>query len=248
MGTAYDVDYWVILVRTNPEGERYKNLGWFHMPANLPGISRGFMNLLWTDGTGGVSNIVTFDNVKVPAECLVGGENNGYEVSLSWAELEHGVSGNIRPNRMMRRLIQHVASARVGGRTLRDDPDAQDLLADTFIHAEINRLLGMRNYWMSRAQQPISYEGPQSSFIRKMSGLSISENILKILGPYALTFDDKLDASNGHFEADQRSGICALHPGATEDVQRVIMARRIGIGREVREQPGKLTGLVTPAG
>lgn len=149
---------------------------------------------------------------------------------------------------MMRRLIQHVASARVGGRTLRDDPDVQDLLADTFIHAEINRLLGMRNYWMSRAQQPISYEGPQSSFIRKMSGLSISENILKILGPYALTFDDKLDASNGHFEADQRSGICALHPGATEDVQRVIMARRIGIGREVREQPGKLTGLVTPAG
>ncbi len=130
---------------------------------------------------------------------------------------------------------------------MRDDPDVQDLLADTFIHAEINRLLGMRNYWMSRAQQPISYEGPQSSFVRKMSGLSISENILKMLGPVALTSDSELDSSNRHFETDQRSSICALHPGATEDVQRVIMARRIGIGREVREQPGKLTGLVTPA-
>ena len=247
VGTAYDVDYWVILVRTNPEGERYKNLGWFHMPATLPGISRSFMNLLWTDGTGGVSNIVTFDNVKVPAECLVGGENNGYDVSLSWAELEHGVSGNIRPNRMMRRLIRHVASEKVNGRALRDDPDVRDQLADTFIHAEINRLFGMRNYWMSRAGQPISYEGPQSSFMRKMSGLNISENILRMLGPKALTFDSELDTSDGHFETDQRSSICALHPGATEDVQRVIMARRIGIGREVREQPGKLTGLVTPA-
>jgi hypothetical protein len=79
-----------------------------------------------------------------------------------------------------------------------------------------------------------------------MSGLTISENILKILGPSALTFDPQLDSSDGHFETHQRSSICALHPGATEDVQRVIMARRIGIGRKEKEQPGKLTGLVTP--
>ena len=31
-----------------------------------------------------------------------------------------------------------------------------------------------------------------------------------------------------------------LHPGGTTDVQKVIMSRRIGIGRNVREQAGRL--------
>ena len=34
--------------------------------------------------------------------------------------------------------------------------------------------------------------------------------------------------------------ITALHPGATTDIQRVIMARRIGIGRTEREKSGAL--------
>ena len=246
VGTAYDVDYWCILVRTDPEGEKRKNLGWFHMPADLPGISRSKMDLLWTDGTGGVSNIVTFDDVKVPAECLVGEENNGYEVSLSWAELEHGVSGNVRPNRLMERLMDYLKTAKRNGMPMAEDIDVQDQLADTLIHAEIRRLFGVRNYWMSRNEVPVTYEGPQSSYYGKVFGLNISENILRMLGPYALTFDAEWDISDGHIEADQRHSICHLHPGATEDIQRVIMARRLGIGREVKERPGKLTGLVTP--
>jgi hypothetical protein len=38
----------------------------------------------------------------------------------------------------------------------------------------------------------------------------------------------------------QRDAITALHPGATTDIQRVIMARRIGIGRVEREKAAAL--------
>jgi hypothetical protein len=41
-------------------------------------------------------------------------------------------------------------------------------------------------------------------------------------------------------EAHSRAGIVAIHPGGTTDIQKVIMARRIGIGREVRERAGAL--------
>jgi hypothetical protein len=41
-------------------------------------------------------------------------------------------------------------------------------------------------------------------------------------------------------EVYQRSSIVALHPGGTTDIQKVIMARRIGIGREVKEKQGAL--------
>ena len=44
----------------------------------------------------------------------------------------------------------------------------------------------------------------------------------------------------GHIEAHQRAAIIALHPGGTTDIQKVIMARRIGIGRENKEKAGAL--------
>ena len=42
---------------------------------------------------------------------------------------------------------------------------------------------------------------------------------------------------DGHLEVFQRSSIVAPHPGGTADIQKVIMARRLGIGRQVRERP-----------
>ena len=64
--------------------------------------------------------------------------------------------------------------------------------------------------------------------------------VLDILGPAALTSDPVWGAADRHIEAHQRGALIALHPGGTTDIQKVIMARRIGIGREVREQAGTL--------
>ena len=41
--------------------------------------------------------------------------------------------------------------------------------------------------------------------------------------------------------AKARAGIVAVHPGGTREIQKVIMARRIGIGREGREKAGALS-------
>ena len=121
-----------------------------------------------------------------------------------------------------------------------DDPDVRDRLTDIYIDAEIARLFGLRNYWLRHTKRPISYEGPQLSYHRKMSGLRISKGIIDILGPYALTSDPAWGPADGHIESHQRGSIVAIHPGATADIQKVIMARRIGIGRATREQAGTL--------
>ena len=85
-----------------------------------------------------------------------------------------------------------------------------------------------------------SYEGSQSSYWRKESALRIAEHILDILGPFALTNDDKWGVLEGAIELHQRGAIVGLHPGGTTDIQRVIMARRMAIGREIREEAGTL--------
>ncbi len=93
---------------------------------------------------------------------------------------------------------------------------------------------------MRHSRVNTTYEGPQASYQRKTSGLRMAHAILDIMGPAALTKDSELGAGEGYFESHQRAAIIALHPGGTTDIQKVIMARRIGIGREIREQAGAL--------
>lgn len=76
------------LVCTDPFCPRHENLRWLYVPAGLPGITIQHMHLMM-----GIKNTVFFDNVRVPAKYLVGGENNGWRVANTHLELEHGGEG-----------------------------------------------------------------------------------------------------------------------------------------------------------
>ena len=244
VGSDHGCDYmWTITV-TDPEAKRHENLGWFMVPSHLTGISIQPMDLLISGGESGagsgVKQTVYFDNVRVPAFNLVGGENQGWKVATTHLELEHGTGGRIGRNWLVDQLFEHCRATERRGEPMTKDPDVRDRLIDVYVEAEIVRLLNLRNYWMRHSGANITYEGPQASFMRKTSGLRMSQAMLDILGPAGLTYDPELGAADGHMEAHSRAGIVAIHPGGTTDIQKVIMARRIGIGREVRERAGAL--------
>ena len=244
VGSSLGADYMWTITCTDNEAPRHQNLGWFMIPSNLPGITIQPMDLLISGGESGagsgVKNTVYFDNVRVPAFNLVGGENEGWKVATTHLELEHGTGGRIARNWLVDHLFDYCRNNQRHGQPLTKDPDVRDKLVDIYVEAEIARLFNLRNYWMRHSHTNITYEGPQASYWRKMSGLRMSQSILDILGPAALTYDPQWGAAEGHMEAHQRSAIVAIHPGGTADIQKVIMARRIGIGREVREKAGAL--------
>ena len=244
VGSAHGADQlWMVAV-TDPKAPRHENLGWFMVPADLTGITVAPMELLISGGEGGagsgIKNTVYFDNVRVPKFHLVGGENEGWKVGRTHLEIEHGMGGRIARDKLVDRLIEHCKQSQRNGQALSKDPDVRDLLVDVYVEAEIVRLLGLRNYWLRYSGNTISYEGPQHSLYRKMSGLRMGKAILELLGPCALTNDPQWGPADGHVEAHQRSSIVAIHPGGTADIQKVIMARRIGIGRATKEQAGAL--------
>ena len=245
VGSDHGCDFmWTITV-TDPEAKRHENLGWFMVPSHLPGITIQPMDLLISGGESGagsgVKQTVYFDNVRVPAFNLIGGENEGWKVATTHLELEHGTGGRIGRNWLVDRLFEHCRTTERRGQPMTKDPDVRDRLIDVYVEAEIVRLLNLRNYWMRHSGANITYEGPQASYVRKTSGLRMAQAMLDILGPAGLTYDKELGAAEGHMEAHSRAGIVAIHPGGTTDIQKVIMARRIGIGREVRERAGALS-------
>jgi alkylation response protein AidB-like acyl-CoA dehydrogenase len=243
IGSDNGTDWMWTLAATDPGGERHKNLSWFMVDASLPGITIQPMDLLGAgegSARSGQKNTIFFEDVRVAASCLVGGENNGWRVASTHLELEHGGGGHIGRARFWQHLLEHCRETIRDGKALTEDPDVRDTLADIYIKGQVGRLFGLRNFWLTYAKQPKSYEGPQLSLYMKQTGLWMTGAILQAVGPQALTTDPTWGSDDGFLDGQQRNGIVLMHPGGTADIQKVSMARRIGIGRATREAAGRV--------
>ncbi|MGH9048547.1 MAG: acyl-CoA dehydrogenase family protein [Acidimicrobiia bacterium] len=71
---AGDADYCWLATRTDPEAKKHKGISMFVVPMDTPGIKVVPMQLMSEHDI----NQVYYDDVRVPASALVGGENNGW--------------------------------------------------------------------------------------------------------------------------------------------------------------------------
>src|SRR5690606_32698892 len=101
-------------------------------------------------------NTVFFDNVRVPAANLIGGENNGWTVGKTQLELEHGGAGSISGYGAVERLIDFCRRRESDGTSLAAKPHVREQLADMLIETHICRLFALRNYWSRLIGKPHS--------------------------------------------------------------------------------------------
>lgn len=71
-------DYFTVLVRTGDAG--HKGLSFLLLDRSMPGVETKQMQCtgVWASGTA----FVTFTDVKVPVENLIGVENDGFKYSM----------------------------------------------------------------------------------------------------------------------------------------------------------------------
>jgi len=219
-------DYLWTLVCTNPQGKRHENLGWLHVPANLPGITIQHMYLMM-----GIKNAVFFDNVRVPAKYLIGGENNGWKVANTHMELEHGGDGRIGVDPVVERVVEYCQKNHVGGKPLIEDDKIRDVIADINTLRRFNQ----RNFWHRFAKVPHPYGGVQQRYFQRMARLRNGDRLQEIMGNDALVQDLSVHEVVD-FEYCVRSGPGQLHGGGTLDTDRLIFARRLGLGRPTQEK------------
>ena len=223
-------DYLWTLVCTNPQGKRHENLGWLHIPANLPGITIQHMYLMM-----GIKNAVFFDNVRVPAKYLIGGENNGWKVANTHMELEHGGDGRIGVDPVVERVVEYCQKNHVGGKPLIQDDKIRDVIADIMIELNTLRRFNQRNFWHRFAKVPHPYGGVQQRYFQRMARLRNGDRLQEIMGNDALVQDLSVHEVVD-FEYCVRSGPGQLHGGGTLDTDRLIFARRLGLGRPTQEK------------
>ncbi|MFQ5851773.1 MAG: acyl-CoA dehydrogenase [Candidatus Binatia bacterium] len=223
-------DFLWTLVCTDPSRPRHENLGWLHIPASLPGITIQYMYLMM-----GIKNTVFFDGVRVPAKYLVGGENNGWRVANTHLELEHGGEGRVGTDPLVERVVKYCQEMRLDGKPLMEDTNIRDIIADMIIELHTISLFARRNFWHRFVREPHPYGGAQFRYYQRMARLRNGERLQQIMGCDALVPNHSVHEVVD-FEYVVRSGPGQLHGGGTLDTDRLVFARRVGLGRPTKER------------
>ncbi|MCH8192367.1 MAG: acyl-CoA dehydrogenase family protein [Chloroflexi bacterium] len=216
-------------IMTDPDAPRHRNLGYFMIPATTQGITLTPLDLM----NGRNQYIVMMEDAHVPADHLIGGDHQGWQVAQTVLEQEHGGGG--QPHLIDQDLdnfIDFVGNASRDGRPMSEDPLVQQQVAECYIDSHASGLFSMRNHWLYHSKSELTYEGSQSSLQRKLYGLRNADRMRAVMGPYCLLgIDEQRAPFGGAPEVFQRSSLVRTHPGGTIEVQKVIIARRLGISK-----------------
>ena len=179
-------DWIFCLVRTSSEGKQQEGISFLLIDMNTPGVEVRPIILL--DGEHEVNEIF-FDNVKVPAENLVGEENKGWTYAKYLLTHERTGTANIgNSNAALEHLKAIAGDQQKSGRPLLDDPYFAARLAKVEIDLEAMKTTNLRILVQADSG---AAPGPESSML-KVKGTIIRQEIndltRRALGPYALPF------------------------------------------------------------
>ena len=219
--------YWPAV--TDRKAPRHQNISAFFIPGDLPGINYLPQNLIAAPGRKWQ---VICENVRCPADRLIGEENKGWLVTQATLAAEHGGGGSAIPrNRMVLRFIEYCQKTLRNGQPISRDPMIQDILVKIYIEYNVGRLWGLRNYAMSQGQIPrVRYTGTQTALHGKLNASQLEGALVDILGPYCLIDDPELRVLAGEIENRVRMSELS-HVGGTPEVQKIMMSRALGLGR-----------------
>lgn len=173
----------VLLVRTDPNAPKHRGISYLLVEMKTPGITvRPLVQI-----TGDADfNEVFYDNVCVPRKNLVGGLNQGWQVSIATLMYERVSGGTRHPvERTINELISLAHDVEFQGMAAAKHPYVRQKLAQFASEALCLRLSRYRSL---TAQLNGKIPGPESSF-GKLHATELNLRVAmfadELLGPYA---------------------------------------------------------------
>ncbi len=222
MTNASIADLMVVLVRTDPGGGS-KSLSHILVPADTPGViiapAEKKMGL-----NGSPTHAVTFENVRVPLENLLGAEGRGLQQTLSTLD-----SGRISIGALAVGIAQAAYEAALKyaherytfGKPIAQHQAVQWMLADAVTEIQAARLMV---YWAA-ARKASGARYTQEAAMAKLFATEVSErvcrNAIQVHGGYGYSREFEVE----RMYRDTR--LMTIGEG-TSEIQRLVIARAIG--------------------
>ena len=214
---------------TEPEAPRHHNLGYFMIPYPSPGLQMGRMSLVHGD----MQNYVFLDDVRVPRDHLIGGDHEGWQVTNTTLEKEHGGRGMaFTVDRAVDSVVRFMQERRQKGESPGGDPVVQQLAVESYLDAHVHTLLEKRTYWMYQNRVEMSWEGPLTNIFRRQQRLNNTRRARDVMKMHTLLgTQDPQAPFEGIPKVDQRATFPMGFGAGGLTITKVIIARRLGISR-----------------
>jgi alkylation response protein AidB-like acyl-CoA dehydrogenase len=185
---AQHADWIFCLVRTNPQAKKQEGISFLLIDMKTPGIT---VRPIITIEGGHEVNEVFFDDVKVPAENLVGQENKGWGYAKYLLGRERtGIARVGLSKERIRRIKELAAMERAEDKPLIEDERFREKLAAVEVELKALEMTQLRVVAAERHRTD-NKPDPASSIL-KIKGSEIqqatTELLLEVVGPYALPY------------------------------------------------------------
>ncbi|TAG80142.1 MAG: pimeloyl-CoA dehydrogenase large subunit [Betaproteobacteria bacterium] len=179
-------DWIFCLVRTSTDGRQQEGISFLLIDMKSPGVT--VRPIIMLDQEHEV-NEVWFDNVRVPAENLIGEENKGWTYAKFLLSHERtGIAGVGRCKRIVKRLHHVAKQATAHGQPLIEDVRFRDRLAQVEIELRALEITLLR---VLDAEREKRAPGPEASLL-KIKGSEIQQTLTELTmmaaGPAALPY------------------------------------------------------------
>jgi len=227
---AQRADYMILLARTDPDAPKHRGITYFLVDMKLPGIS--VRPLVQMTGQAGF-NEVFFDDVRVPANMVVGEVNRGWYVSTATLDFERSGIGRVIGG--LRTFEEVVAYAKAtpardsGGGTLFDRAPVRLALADVALSFEVGRLMSYRVAWMQSRGLVPNYEASMA----KTFGTELHQRMARVayttLGLRGQLLGGEWAPLEGQIPMTVLQAVSLTIAAGTSEINRNIIATR-GLG------------------
>jgi len=225
---AGGADYIWLAARTDPEAKKHKGISMFLVPMSTPGISITPMRLLGEHDI----NQTFFDDVRIPASCLVGGENQGWtlitnqlnheRVTLCSSGVVEGVLAEAQ------RWAQETRLA--DGRRVIDQEWVRLNLARVRARLEFLRLINWKVAWTATQGHLDVADASSIKVFGTEFYLEAFRLMFEIIGERGYLRHDSADAvMRGRLERLYRGMLILTFGGGTNEIQRDLIAT-FGLG------------------
>jgi len=231
---AGDADYIWLATRTDPEAAKHKGISMFVVPMDTPGIKVVPMHLTGDHNI----NYTFYEDVRVPASALVGGENQGW--SLITNQLNHERVTLCAPG-IIERALDDVrgwaqSTKLADGRRVIDQEWVQVHLARIYARLEFLRLINWKVAWTGAEGRLDVADASTIKVFGTEFYMEAFRLLMEIIGPAAYLAEGSPEAVlAGRLEMHARSLIILTFGGGTNEIQRDLIAIfGLGMPRSLR--------------
>jgi acyl-CoA dehydrogenase len=143
----------IVMGKTDPSADRHRQQSMMCVPRETPGVTvhRGMHVFGYTDGPHGGHAEISFDDVRVPAENLIGREGEGFAIAqarLGPGRVHHCMRLIGMAERALELLCLRTSERSAFGGPLAEQGVVQHWIAESRVRIEQARLLVLKTAWL----------------------------------------------------------------------------------------------------